>query len=245
MKPTDDRLMAYADGELDAAGSALVEAAMAQDPALAQAVDRHRALRRQLQDALAPALDEPAPDRLLAMLREPAAPTDNVVAFAARPEPARVRRWSLPEWGAIAAALVVGIAVSQWAFPPAAPMLQRGEDGALVAGQALSESLDRQLAGVAQETRVVIGISFRNAQGGYCRSFVAEAAQPLAGLACRRDDGRWQVPVLMEAAPAAGAELQPAASAMPPALLAELDARIAGDPLDAAQEKAARAAGWR
>ena len=73
MKITDEQLMAYADGELDAAAAAEVEAAIAADPALAEAVARHRALRRQLRDAFAPGLDEPVPEHLMALVRAPAA----------------------------------------------------------------------------------------------------------------------------------------------------------------------------
>lgn len=245
MKFDDEMLMAYADGELAPADAARVEAAMAHDPSLADVVASHRALRRTLGAGFAPALDEPVPEHLLAMLRQPQAPAGNVVALAPRRERAPARRWALPEWGAIAAACVLGIAVSQWGIPRDEPMLQRGVDGELVAGRGLAAPLERQLAGDAREGSVAIAISFRNADGRYCRSFVTEAAQPLSGLACRRPDGRWQVAAVMEAALSPGGELEQASSALPPALLAEIDARIAGEPLDAAQEMAARDAGWR
>ena len=208
-------------------------------------MDRHRALRRALRDASAPVLDEPVPDRLLAMLREPGTRAGEVRPLAPRRGYIAPRRWALPEWAAIAAALVLGVAVSRWGWPEGATMFTRGEDGALVAGPALSGPLERQLAGDAPAGNVAVGISFRTVDGTYCRSFVADAAQPLAGLACRRADGLWRLPVVMDAARAAGGDLQPASSALPAAVLAELDARIAGEPLDAAQERAARDAGWR
>ncbi len=243
MKITDEQLMAYADDELGADDAARVEAAIAAEPALADVVARHRALRRELRDAFAPSLDEPVPERLLALLREPV--VSNVVPLATRREQPTARRWALPEWAAIAAALALGIAVSQWALAPGGSGLVDGGDGGLVAGRDLSRQLDQQLAGDALAGGIDVGLSFRNAEGAYCRSFVADASPPLAGLACRRGDGRWQLPVLVESSPAPGGELQQASSALPGAVLAELDARIDGEPLDASQERAARDAGWR
>ena len=49
---------------------------------------------------------------------------------------------------------------------------------------------------------------------------------------------------LGEAVPQAG-EYRQASSALPPAVLAEIDARLQGEPLDAAAERKARDAGWR
>ena len=66
---SDQTLSAYADGELDAATGAALEAAMATDPELARRVERQRALRARVQDAFAPVLAEPVPERLLARLR--------------------------------------------------------------------------------------------------------------------------------------------------------------------------------
>lgn len=47
----------------------------------------------------------------------------------------------------------------------------------------------------------------------------------------------------VEAAPAGA--MRQAASALPPAVLQAIDARIAGDPLDAARKRQARDRGWR
>ena len=245
MKISDEQLMAYVDGELPAADVEQIEAAMALDPVVAAMVARHRGLRGRLRDAFAPALDEPVPGHLLAMLREPAQTAANVVPLVPRHVASQPRRWALPEWAAIAASLVLGIALSQWLAAPASPLLLSSSEGGLVAGRSLSRQLERQLSADAGEGGVAVGLTFRNVDGGYCRSFTVGPPQSLAGLACRRKDESWQVPVVMEAAPAAGGELQQASSALPPALLSELDARIAGQPLDATQELAARDAGWR
>ncbi len=50
--------------------------------------------------------------------------------------------------------------------------------------------------------------------------------------------------VLSAAAPPEGGELRQAASSLPPAVQAAVDARLRGDVFDAQQERAARDAGW-
>ena len=61
---TDEQLMAYADGELDAPMREVVEAALAADPALVSRLAAHEALRERLRGAFAAELDEPVPARL-------------------------------------------------------------------------------------------------------------------------------------------------------------------------------------
>mgnify|MGYP006142523903 FL=1 len=243
MKPGDERVMAYVDGELDAAGIAEVEAAMATDPAVYAAVSQARALRSQLRQAFAPMLEEPVPERLraVALGRGPAVAAAPAVAVAL-PVPRR-RRWGLPEWAAMAASLVLGIAVSQLAPGRAAGPLV-SDDGRLLAAGPLAVSLEARLGAETGEG-LRIGLSFRDREGGYCRGFQLGDGQAVAGLACRASDGRWEVPVLVTipAAPAGG--LRQASTPLPDAVLAEVDRRIAGEPLDAAGERAARDAGWR
>lgn len=246
MKITDEQLMAYADGELDAAAAAGVEAAITADPALAEAVARHRALRRQLREAFAPALDEPVPERLMALVRAPVAePVVASAAPAAEVVPLRPRRrWALPEWAGMAAALALGVALSQAFLAPAPADLRTVAGGALRADGALAQALDRQLA--ADNTaagRIAVGLSFRDGSGAYCRSFVLRDPRPLAGLACRADDG-WHVPITSEAEVDTG-ELRQAAASLPPAVLLAVETRLAGDTLDADAERRARDAGWR
>lgn len=249
MTPDDERILAYVDGELGRAEAALVEAAMAADPAVADAVARARGLRAQLRQAFDPMLDEAVPAHLLALARGAGAVEASMVGANARPVtrlPSRVaprRRWALPEWMAMAAALVLGIAVSRLALaPPAGPLVS--DAGRLVADGALEESLESRLgADTGDDLR--IGLSFRDRDGAYCRGFRLGGERDLAGLACRAGDGRWQIPVVVSVAPAPAGDLGQASSALPEAVLAEVDARIDGEPLDAGQERAARDAGWR
>jgi hypothetical protein len=139
----------------------------------------------------------------------------------------------------MAACLVVGVLAGRMVVPPPGPLVPR--DGALVAHGELARALSTQLA--AQDGPVKVGLSFRAADGRYCRTF-RDAPERLAGLACRRGDA-WAAEVTAALAPAASPDYRTAGSETPPAVLATVDRLIAGAPLDAAQERAARDRGWR
>lgn len=229
MTYSDDTLMAYADGELEAAERAAIEQAMRTDPAIAAAVERHRALRADVAAAFAGILDEPVPARL-----QPPAP---VVSLAVERD--KRRRWSWPEWGALAATLVVGVLAGRMIPGGGGPAIA-GNGGQVVAQGELAAALDRQVGGKA-EGAVKVGVSFAARDGAYCRGFIMGAS---AGLACR-EGGQWKIPVLAEAEKEAAGGYRQAGSALPPAVLDAIDARIADRPLDAAGEEAARARGWQ
>jgi anti-sigma factor RsiW len=231
MTYSDDTLMAYADGELDPAERAAIEQAMRTDPAIAAAVARHRALRADVAAAFAGILDEPVPARL-----RPPAPAPVVSLDAARE---KRRRWSWPEWGALAATLVVGVLAGRM-VPGSGPAIA-GNGNQVVAQGELASALDRQVGGGKADSAVKVGVSFAARDGHYCRGFVMGTS---AGLACRAG-GQWRIPVLAEAAPEAAGGYRQAGSALPAAVLDAIDERIAGKPLDAAGEEAARARGWQ
>jgi hypothetical protein len=242
MKISDEMLMAYADGELDLVACAEIEAAMVRDPDVARAVERHRATGARIRAAYAGVLEEPVPDRLAALVAGPG--TGPVVDIAARRGAGQVAvgRLRVPAWAAMAASLAVGLLVGILVSrEPAAPY--RGVDGALVARGKLDAALDSQLASAAaDDSGVRIGLSFRNRDGDYCRTFHLQRDSALAGLACR-SGGDWQLQ-LLAAAPSREGGLLPAA-AMPIAVLQAVDAAIEGEPLDAAAEAAARDGHWR
>jgi hypothetical protein len=235
----DETLMAYADGELAGAARAAVEAAMAADPRIAERAARHRELRRRLHAAFEPVLSEPLPERLLANASA-AGSAGNVIPLKVRATP----RWSWPQWGAIAASLVIGVLSG-------ALLLRRGEGGPIVArngqmlaGGVLASALSNQLASAQPSNAPVqIGVSFRTRDGAYCRTFVLQDGQALAGLACH-ERGSWQLQVLAQSEPGRGGAYRPAGSSLPPAVTRTLDTLIAGEPLDAAAEAAARTRNW-
>lgn len=235
---SDETIAAYVDGELDVALRAELEAALAADPALAERVEQERALRSRVEAAFGAVLDEPVPQRLLEALQPPAV----IDLAAARAERER-RRWHWPEWGAMAACLAIGLFIGRALLAPADGAPFANEAGRLLARGALDRALTMQLAG-DPGGGVTLPVSFASTDGRWCRSFVL-ARESLAGLACRADGG-WQVELLATAEPAAPAgSVRPAATALPEPVLRAIDARIAGEPLDAAAERAAQAGGWR
>lgn len=242
MKLSDEMLMAYADGELDSAARAEIEAAMARDPEVAGAVERHRAAAARIRGAYDGVLAEPVPERLAALVSGTGDAA--VVDLAARRGVRRLEAGPgrLPAWAAMAASLAVGLFVGMLVMrEPATPYA--GENGVLVARGELDTALGSQLASTSADgSRVRVGFSFRNHDGDYCRTFHLQRDASLAGLACRSGEN-WQLQVLAAAPPHEGG-LQPAA-AMPIAVLRAVDAAIEGDPLDAAAEAAARDADWR
>lgn len=119
MSRVDDvMLMAYVDGEVDAATAREIEASMAVDPTLAARAQRLRDSASMTRAAFADVLHEPVPDRLIAALggapKEAAPGSASVMKFT-RPTSAAPRR---AVWGwAIAAslaALVVGYSAGEY-----------------------------------------------------------------------------------------------------------------------------------
>lgn len=255
MKPSDEILMAYADNELDAEGRASVEAAMAADPEIAKRVARHKTLRGALKSQFDPVLREPVPDRLLTAVRKtPAAqPRKAEVTDLARVRAAKQqiagpsRRWSWPEWGGMAASLVLGLAVGYALLRPPGQMIANS-DGRLVAQGALKEALSRQLAGeqAGEERPVQIGLSFAAKSGNYCRAFVTHSAESMAGIACREGNA-WSVKILApsESTKSGANGYRMAGTPLPLAVTQAIGEQIEGDPLDGAGEVAARDSGWQ
>lgn len=249
MKVGEEELMAWVDGELDAARADEVAKIVAADPALAARAEQLRTLTGTLRRAYAPVLDETAPPRLLATLgmagdaTEPASTETNVVPLRPHMTTQRARGWRWPEWTALAASLVLGVLVSPWLLQRDGGELLHSQEDGLVAGKALARVLDTQLASERRggET-LAVGLSFRDDDGRYCRSFTARGPQAVAGLACH-EAGAWRVVAVADAT-AEGGELRQASTPLPASILAEVDARQT-EMLDAAAERFARDKGWR
>ena len=228
MKIDPEMLMAYADGELGPIDAKRVERAIAADPALAAEVERHRALRDRIASSFAPLAAAPVPERLSSLLNT------NVVAL---PRPARpvLTRWRAP--AALAACLALGVLIG-FGIPRDGEVTARA-DG-LYASGSLATGLDRQTSGAAGPVRILV--SFRDRQGAYCRVFSAAST---GGIACR-DADRWALRrTQRESAATGNGGAYAQAGSADPDLMAAAQDMMAGEPLDAAGEQAARANGWR
>jgi len=233
----DERFFAWLDGELSGPEAAEMERAVAADPALARQADEHRALKARLGQAFDPIAEAPLPERLEAALRKPDA---EVVDFGAAQRRRALRfSWGMPQWSAMAATLAIGILVGTM-VPQRSDSPVAVEGARVYAAAALDQALSAQLASAPANGEVRVGVTFRSQSGAICRSFTQSAA---SGLACRDSRG-WQVRGLF-AAPEGQAGTYRMAAGMDPNLATLIDSTMAGEPFDAAQEKAARARGWR
>jgi hypothetical protein len=228
----DEKFFAWLDGELGPAEAVRMDAKVAADPRLARLAEQHRALKAQLNAAFEPIASARVPERLQAAVR----PTAEVINFASAKSARRIP--SVPQWTALAATLAVGIFVGTM-------VPQRGSGpvevhgGKIYAAAALDQALDTQLAS-APAGDVRIGLTFRSGAGQICRSFTQEVS---SGLACR-SGGRWQVKGLFAAPEGQGSSYRMAAG-MDPNLAALVDSSMAGEPFDAAAERAAMQKRWR
>ncbi len=204
--------------------------------------------RQRISAAYADVLDEPVPDRITAMLAQPApgtaAPVVDLAAERARraaPRMAPRAFGSWAQWGGMAASVLVGVLVGmQLSSRNGGDALLAEKDGRVIAGSRLAQGLDTRLASEPAEG-VAVQLSFRDRAGRYCRTFSAEQ---VAGLACR-DGAQWAVTTTAQVEPGKGTAMRQAASSLPKAVLGAVDASIAGTALDAAAERRARDGGWK
>lgn len=231
----DEEFFAWLDGELDDAAAARVKAQVAASPELTVRAAGHRVLAGELRGAFAPVLEETVPPPRFA----PA----EVIDFGARATERKQRRgwFEAPQWAAMAATLALGLVVGSMVGSRGgidAPVAV--QDGQLIAAASLDQALDTKLASAPAGDGARVGVTFRDSSGKICRSFSDEAA---SGLACR-EGGDWRIRGLFEAAEGQASEYRMAAGG-DPRLAALIDETIAGEPFDAAAEKAALGKGWR
>jgi hypothetical protein len=227
---TEEQIIAYVDGELGPIEALRFERAMEADPAIAAGVSRHRRLRAMIESHFGQAAGQPVPDKLTKLV------DTNVVAFPQR------KRWfgDSGRYAALAATLVAGLVMGQ--FLPhrgAAPLGER--DGTVVAQGVLARALDTQLGSEPQATDYHIGVSFRSVDNRYCRTFSGAAG---AGLGCHGRSG-WTVERFVAGGPSEPGGAYRQAASPSAEILAAAQNMMAGEPLDAEQERKALAQGWR
>ena len=243
----ETEVMAFVDGELDAAAAARIEGAMATDEILRGDVERHRRLREAARLAFADILSETPPAPLIDSIKGRTKPAEVVDLGAARAQKDKSAARRAPtawlwQGGAIAATLVIGVAAGR--MIGVGPASNAGGAGLLTADRGLTQALNS--VGPATPGAVTrVGFSFRDHAGEYCRTFQTQRDQAISGVACH-DRQSWSVRVAA-AGPAtlATGAYRMAASDTPPAVLAAVDAMIDGPSLDATGEAQARKQDWR
>jgi hypothetical protein len=229
----EELFYAWLDGELEGEEAERVAARVAVDPALKAKADGHRRMEAQLRGAFEPVLTQDVMPPVFGSAR--------VVDFQARRAERETRRASfgLPQWAAMAATLAIGVVAGQFVGDRSGGPVE-ARDGMLVAAASLDRGLDVELASAGNNGRVRVGLTFRDRDGSICRSFTNDGA---SGLACRQGDD-WRIEGLFAAPQGQRGDYRMAAGE-DPRLAALIDGRIAGEPFDAAKEKAARDANWR
>ncbi len=230
-------IAAFVDGELDDVATKRLAHAAASDAALANEIARHKALKNKLAAHYAPIIDEPLPDRLVALLGG-AVKVDTSFAsrLAEKQQVTKPRpRFSTAHWGAMAASLVLGLAIGTSPWTSAGPVTSK--NGILIASGPLASALDTQLASTqAVDAKVRIGLSFKAGDGRYCRTFNSATIE---GIGCHAD-GVWQLEQTLGGT--AQSDYRQASSG---ALVRAAADMMAGDPLDAKAEATAKADGWK
>ncbi|TRW98401.1 hypothetical protein FNJ84_06395 [Paracoccus sp. M683] len=266
--PSDEILMAYADGMLDPAEAARVEAALARDPDLLRRVEAFRETGRRLK-ALAQAQDDSVPDTLIARVRELAAQAGDAAPAEAAPiidlaahrqaqdrlsrddaGPAAARRvpiWQLPLAASIFLALGLWAGVSfgpqQAVEGPGASQLAVLDSAEL--DQALQDLPSGERQAMAGGGELAAIASFTDQDGRLCREFELNHPdrQTIVSVTCYQAGGEtpaWSTQLAILAAPGSDTGYAPASSL--DTLDAYLNAVGAGAPLSDEDEAAALAA---
>ncbi len=234
----DQTFFAWLDGELAAGEAAKVEALVASDPALARRAREHRAMAAGLRGAFDSVSVTPVPEAIRRLVEPEGAEIVELSSW--RKRVARPFSGPKSQWAAMAATLVLGLVVGTTLDVAGGGGPVEVRDGQLYAAAAVDRALEGQLASAGSDGGIRIGLTYRDRSGAICRIFETDSA---GGLACREGDD-WRLRGLFDAPKSAGAEYRMAAGA-DPRLLEMVDASIAGEPFDAAQEQAARRQGWR
>jgi plasmid stability protein len=243
MKPSDETLMAYADGQLTTSERQVLEAALATDADARSRLAIFAESRDLLRAALAAPEAEPVPERLIAaVLQGRPASAEAFGKVIARRERARtVRRWALP----LAASLALGIGLAAgYGLAPS------NADPLVAVAAAIGPALERSRSGEPTTSdlgEVMPLATVRRASGQFCREFeiLPRVGDPLAGVACREDTGWRPVGLVALATAAPGDRFVPADGA---ARHADLLLQFLGEatvPVAAEAEPALLAGGWQ
>ena len=178
MNWSDEALMLFVDGELDAAQCAQVEDALLVDAALRQRVAVLKLQRARLAAAFATQLAESVPARLAGLLQVPPVIAAPVIDLAER-RAERARRRHLPswaQWGGMAASVLMGVLLGTQLERNAADPAIGLAQGRLLAGGVIERALSEQLASEpVAGAPVAVQLSFVDQGGNYCRTFSTAA----------------------------------------------------------------------
>jgi anti-sigma factor RsiW len=270
--PTDETLMAFADGLLDEAQMRAIEQRLAADPALQARLEPFLLTGRPLARLYEQSLAATLPDRLIDTVLSAPAPAGTSATVRPSTSTVAAARWF--EWpgllrfaAPLAAGLVVGGLTGWLAFAQLGEK-SVGPGGLLIATArgnfargALADALDATQSGkihvtgnsAAGSVVVLPRLSFLNAEGVPCRHYTAESdALVFDGVACRMAPGSWRVdvhtplPAARLSAPSGSTAVRPAITLVEPSAMVggALDKMMASDAMTMAEEEKWLRNGW-
>ncbi len=239
MKMTDETLSAFLDNELTDAEMEAVRDQIEKDPTLADRLAEMASVDAELQAHYGSIDDHPMPASITQMLEEKASRSaapgrDNVVTFP------WWRRLPGHTGKAIAAAIIAGVALTQW--------LTVATDGDPMS-PAVANVLDSQPSGevyqVNDQASLAPRLTFQSQAGQWCRQFRLETQTSASEqIACRTGEGSWEQVATAEAEPSLAPDAYQTASGGS-VLDEELDRMMATPPVGPNQERALLEQQWR
>ncbi|WP_119271683.1 anti-sigma factor family protein [Taklimakanibacter deserti] len=218
---TDEELMAYADGELDPARRARLEALLPKRPDLAGRIDMFARARSAAAESVRTHLDEPVPAKLKAsveaMIRQASQPDSADAVVPLRPR----KRTPFAAWAAPIAACLLALvagAIGYW-LATQGTVSSGDYQIAGIADPELDQVLSKlpsgeksRLAGSGAEISMIA--SFLRGDQMLCREFgIAHAAMgDHLAIACR-SAGKWSIDLALRTAGGAANAYKPASSA--------------------------------
>lgn len=266
-RPSDETLMAYADGALPEAERRAIESYIAHDEEARRMVESFRLTGALAREAFDEAMSAPPPADLVArILTAPIGQADRASESSAPigsatvvPLPTQTRRRAaMPEWLSLplaaSIALVIGLAAGFLSSRGGAPTQDIAGIvlGPLGAETLISRVLDTSTSGTTTD-RIAIVATFRDRGGRVCRELELlsgssrDSAPEVAAVACRGPNGTWAVEgaARIARAQAAGSGFEPSGVRERDALQGLLDMLGAGAALSPQEERTLIDRGWR
>lgn len=266
-RPSDEILMAFADGALPEDERRTIEAYLAHDEEARRIVESFQSTSALAREAFDEAMSAPPPADLVArILAAPPRQIGGADTGAAGigsatvvPLPTQTRRRAaMPEWLplplAASIALVIGLAAGFLAGRggPSNPAVAGIVLGPLGAETAVARVLDTATSGATAD-RIAIIATFRDRGGRVCRELellsehAGQPAPEVAAVACRGPEGIWAVEgaARIARARAAGSGFEPSGVRERDALQGLLDMLGAGAALSPQEERTLIERGWR
>lgn len=262
---SDEVLMAYADGQLDAGERARLRKLIAQDPEASARLEVFEATGQDLASVFDEHMNSPLPEKLsrLALYAQPLPVKRTRLGQVADTLRSYVRPAHPFGLAAASAAMLIAGIGAGWLLrggagesgSPMSGLVQVESDGRTVARGPLSGVLDSSQSGretilpfaAGKVLRMAVRLSFRNHAQEYCRLYEAGLAgsKNFGGIACN-SNGEWTIKLQVQLAPAhpSGGRTAPAGNEGS-ALEAAVLSWIVGDALDPRDEDAMILKGWK